>query len=109
MMLLAVGLTHGFVYVEGGSMAPTLVPGDVIVYRRRVPQFERDDLVLFEHNGGLVVHRVAGIQRDGALRTRGDANERVDSQPVHPDDVRGCVVFVLPVGRAADRLAGLAH
>lgn len=90
-------------------MAPALMPGDVIVYRRHAPQFERGDLVMFEHNGGLVVHRVAGIQRDGSLRTRGDANERVDAAPVQRDSVRGCVVLVLPTGRAAARLAGLGH
>lgn len=89
-------------------MAPALVPGDVVVYRRHGLLFERGDLVLFEHAGSLVVHRVAGVRRDGSLRTRGDANERLDSAPVKRDDVRGRVVLVVPSGLVAARLAALA-
>ncbi|MRR11615.1 signal peptidase I, partial [bacterium] len=73
-VLVALGWTHGFVYVEGASMEPALSPGDLALYRRTAPDLRRGDLVLFEHEGGLVVHRVAGVQRNGALRTRGDAN-----------------------------------
>ena len=86
-------------------MEPALIAGDLVVYRRSEPDLRRGDLVLFEHEGGLVVHRVAGVQRNGALRTRGDANDALDALPVEPDAVRGEVVLVVPAGRAASRLA----
>lgn len=86
-------------------MEPALFAGDLAIYARRGITCRRGDLVLFEHDGGLVVHRVAGTQRDGSLRTRGDANESLDALPVEEDAVRGKVVLVLPMGRVASRLA----
>lgn len=87
-------------------MEPALSAGDVIVYRRPGVSWQRGDLVVFEHGGTLVVHRVAGLLRGGSLRTRGDANESLDAAPVGPDDVRGKVLAVVPVGRLTAWLAG---
>lgn len=88
-------------------MEPTLGPGDIAIYRRHAPATVKGDLVLFEHDGDLVVHRVAGVQNDGSLRTRGDANDALDVQPVAERCVRGHVVLVIPSGQAAGRLAAL--
>jgi signal peptidase len=108
-MMVAAGWTHGFVYVEGASMQPALTPGDLLVYRRHQPRLEHGELVVFEHEGSLVVHRVVGVFRDGSLRTKGDANERLDADPIAEDAVRGEVVLVIPCGSAAARLAALGH
>ena len=104
-VIVATGWSHGVLYVEGGSMEPALSAGDVIVYRRPGAVWQRGDLVVFEHQGSLVVHRVAGLLRGGALRTRGDANESLDVDPVELDDVRGKVLVVVPAGRFAAWLA----
>lgn len=88
-------------------MEPALSPGDVIVYRRIGAHIEQREMVVFEHRGTLVVHRVAGALRGGSLRTRGDANTTLDPAPVESDDVRGEVVLVLPSGKLAVRLARL--
>jgi len=104
LVTLALGWSHGVLYVEGGSMQPSLYPGDLIVYRRIGHEPVRGDLVVFRHDGALVVHRVVRIASDGALTMRGDANRTSDSSPVSPDDVRGTVLAVLPAGRAAARL-----
>lgn len=103
---MAMGLNHGILYVEGSSMEPTLVAGDLIVYRRPGGAWQRGDLVVFEHRGTLVVHRVAGLLHAGSLRTRGDANGSLDAAPVGPDEVRGKVLAVVPAGRVAAWLAG---
>jgi len=105
-VLVAMGWTHGMLFVEGASMEPALSPGDLIVYRRVGVVPKRGDLVVFEHGGTLVVHRVAGQLRDGALRTRGDANRTLDVDPVVSADVRGQVLLVVPAGRLVRRLAG---
>lgn len=105
LVLVACGWTHGVLYVEGGSMEPALSAGDVLVYRRHGIRLERGDLVLFEHRGALVVHRVAGTLRGGRLRTRGDANDSLDVTPVEPGAVRGEVVLVVPSGALAERVA----
>lgn len=90
-------------------MMPALAPGDLIVYRRAGLDLKRGDLVVFEHGGGLVVHRVAGLLRGGALRTRGDANESLDATPVTAEDIRGQVLLVVPAGTAVQRLAAFVH
>ena len=101
---LALGWSHGVLYVEGGSMQPALYPGDLIVYRRIGHEPVRGDLVVFRHDGSLVVHRVVRVAPDGALTMRGDANRTSDPSSVSADDVRGTVLAVLPAGRAAARL-----
>lgn len=107
-LLLAVGWTYGVLYVEGSSMEPALSAGDVIIYQRARVSAGWDDLVVFEHRDSLVVHRVAGVLRDGSLRTKGDANRILDAEPVADGEVRGVVVLVVPFGKAALRLAALA-
>lgn len=101
---VALGWSHGVLYVEGGSMQPALYPGDLIVYRRIGHEPVRGDLVVFRHDGSLVVHRVVRVAPDGALTMRGDANRTSDPSSVSADDVRGTVLAVLPAGRAAARL-----
>ena len=64
----------------------------------------RGDLVVFRYDGTLVVHRVMRVRPDGSLVMRGDANADADPAPVDGDSVRGTVIAVMPVGRAAERL-----
>ncbi len=107
-VIVALGWSHGMLYVEGGSMKPSLHPGDLIVYRRIGHEPVRGDLVVFRHDGALVVHRVVRVADDGALTMRGDANGTSDSEPVDADDVRGTVLVVIPAGRVASRLVSAA-
>lgn len=104
LVVLACGWRHGVLYVEGDSMQPALDAGDVIVYRRYGPAAHVGDLVVFEHRGGLVVHRVAAVLRDGRLRTRGDANGALDGEPVEAGAVRGTVMVAIRTGRVVRRL-----
>jgi signal peptidase I len=108
LVVIACGWCHGVLYVEGGSMQPALDAGDVIVYRRYGAAPRAGELVVFEHRGGLVVHRVAAVMRDGRLRTRGDANSSLDGEPVDADSVRGTVALVVPSGRLVSRLVASA-
>lgn len=103
-VIVALGWSHGVLFVEGGSMRPALYPGDLIVYRRVGHQPVRGDLVVFRYDGALVVHRVIRVRPDDSLVMRGDANAANDASPVDGDSVRGTVIAVLPVGRAAERL-----
>lgn len=83
-------------YVETGSMAPTLEPGDgfVAVPSVLAGSVEPGDVVVFEAervNGGrLTTHRVVG-ERDGGFVTRGDANVVTDQDngepPVRHDQI----------------------
>jgi len=90
-------------------MEPALYPGDLIVYRRIGHEPLRGDLVVFRHDGSLVVHRVVRVYEDGSLTMRGDANTSSDASPVDGDDVRGTVLAVVPMGCIAERLVGTAE
>ncbi|MHB1341520.1 MAG: signal peptidase I [Coriobacteriia bacterium] len=108
--VLAWGLVlvvYGATIVRGGSMEPTLAAGDVVVYRRGDAGLERGAIVLLEHAGwnGGVVHRVVRIDRDGAITTRGDANDVEDRDPVRNQQVRGVAVAVIPTGKVGRTVA----
>jgi signal peptidase I len=108
-VIAVLGWSHGVLYVEGASMQPALYPGDLIVYRRIGHEPVRGDLVVFRHDGALVVHRVVNVGRDGSLTMRGDANTSSDASPVDGDDVRGTVLAVVPIGRVAEHLVSVAE
>lgn len=104
LVTVALGWSHGVLYVEGASMQPALYPGDLIVYRRIGHEPVRGDLVVFRHDGALVVHRVVRVDHSGSLTMRGDANQVADVSPIGTDDVRGTVLTVVPAGRLTARL-----
>jgi signal peptidase I len=95
-------LSFGATIVRGGSMEPSIAPGDIVVYRRSVRVVEPGDVVLFEHpewpHG--VVHRVREVLPDGRLVTRGDANPAVDREPLDRRRIRGVAAFIVPSGKA---------
>lgn len=90
-----------FLKVRGKSMFPWIREGDIVFLRHTgMREVARGDVVVFEKNGLLCVHRVLEIRgragRDEAhfsLITKGDATEDVDS-PVSTGDFRGKVEFV---------------
>ena len=96
--------THGAVVVTGGSMEPTLSPGDVCVYRK-TRDVRAGQVMVFEREAGqgLVVHRAVTVGLRGEVRSRGDANEVSDPGVVAAERVRGPVVVALPVGRFVRR------
>lgn len=92
--------------VRGGSMAPTMAPGDVaVVVRGLVPP--PGAIACFADGSGLVCHRVVGFGPEG-WTTKGDANALADGRPVGPRRLVGHVVCVLPSGGALAR-AGLVR
>jgi signal peptidase len=109
-VLVALALPLAFTWtpvrVNGGSMEPTLFAGDLAVVRRGASA-DAGDVVLFDTaRHGRVIHRVERRLPDGSIVTRGDANPVADFDPVAPNQVRGRVVAVLPVGRVVRGLRG---
>jgi hypothetical protein len=94
----------------GASMWPAIQPGDLLDVQRVTPaRLTPGDVVLFERNGRLFVHRVVW-RRGRVMQTRGDAHWRADP-PLTADDLLGMVTVVSregiasapppPAGRAA--------
>jgi signal peptidase len=103
--------------IASESMRPALAPGDLIVTRPvPITDIETDDIVLFETGTVtkiLVAHRVANVvtlnvnitdsetgekrtEQTKILRTKGDANEATDEQPVDATSYRGLLWLTIP-------------
>jgi signal peptidase len=112
-LLIAALLARSFgaVYVEGGSMEPTLTPGDLVVYRRAPVTATEGDVVLIAREGwpSGVLHRVVATLEDGTYTTRGDANPIPDRDPVRPAAVLGRAVLAVPSGRALRALVAASR
>jgi len=82
-------------------MEPAIPTGSV-VFVRDVPaeRVEEGNVITFADDGGnLITHRVARkFTADDSLRfrTKGDANENLDAEPVYRDDLAGVVIFSVP-------------
>ena len=114
-------------FVETGSMAPTLQPGDgfVAVPTALSGEISEGDVVVFEAKevggGGLTTHRVVAVTEEGYI-TKGDANPVTDQDGSEPPVQRGQIeatalqvggeVVVIPnlgvaVAVVQDAIAGL--
>lgn len=91
------------VVLTSGSMSPGLRTGDIVVADPHDGEgLEPGAVVVFDDptRPGYVTHRIVALTPDGAYVTRGDANPRIDSTPLAPDQVVG-------VGRLYVPLVGL--
>ncbi len=86
--------------VMTASMTPAIEVGDVVVSRPMPADALLPGRVVLAEDPDwpdrLRLHRIAGIDADGALITKGDANPSADSSPLHPDAVRGVGVLRVP-------------
>src|SRR3954452_21704286 len=87
--------------VMTGSMQPRLMIGDAAVSRPvQTADLRVGQVLLFDdpdHRGRLRMHRMVGINDDGLLITRGDANHHDDSSPVRPAAVHGVGTLRIPL------------
>ena len=79
--------------VFGASMLPSVWPGDILTIRHTVAsEVKPGELVLWDHSGGLIVHRVVRNAADGLI-TRGDALPACDP-PVMSSHLLGKVTSI---------------
>ncbi|RLI27493.1 signal peptidase I, partial [Candidatus Bathyarchaeota archaeon] len=88
--------------VLGGSMKPTLCPGDLAFSVKVNPSDVKvGDIVVVKTDSGVYMHRVLEkrLSGDGVLfRLKGDANEDPDSSYVAGSQIAGKTIFSLPTG-----------
>ena len=90
---LPMPLGVGAAVVLSGSMEPTLKTNDLVVVTQR-DDYNVGDIVVYETDNSLVIHRIVGI--DGEYITaQGDANN-VPDDPVMISQVKGAMLFRLP-------------
>ena len=83
----------GAAVVLSGSMEPTLSKGDLI-FVRQAGELHTGDIVVYQSENMLVVHRIITIDGDTVV-TQGDANNAADD-PIDLSQVKGVVRFHIP-------------
>lgn len=93
---------YGTAVILSGSMEGTLSVNDLAVVHRQ-KEYEVGDIVVYEADGDLIIHRV--IEKEGEkLVTKGDANNAPDA-PIRLSDVKGKMIGHIPgVGGVVRRL-----
>lgn len=85
--------------ITSQSMEPTLHRGDLLLARPvTLEEVEPGDVVVFRTGEDkAVTHRVYSVNRqEGTLRTKADASNRLDSEPVREEDLLGVAVYRIP-------------
>ena len=83
----------GNAIVISGSMEPGISVDDMIIVKK-CDDYELRDIVVYESNDGLTVHRI--VERDGnIIVTKGDANDTKDA-PISLSQIKGKVIFTIP-------------
>ena len=103
--------------VMSGSMEPKIPVGSVIIVKntsapatpvvsplstgtqKELPLYKAGDVISFHRNGTIVTHRIVSADTTGAAvayRTKGDANDSVDSEVVPQDQIIGKTIKNVP-------------
>ena len=99
-MIISNKFKYGSLVIATGSMTGELNKADAAIFEQYDGQLIEDgQVIVFEKNGSMTVHRVVDIEKiDGQLRyyTKGDANEATDSGYVTSAEIVGIVRFKIP-------------
>ena len=99
-MLISNQFYYGSLVIATDSMTGELNTGDVAIFERYDGQLiSEGQVIVFEKNGSMIVHRVADIQIiNGTTRyyTKGDANEDLDTGFITDANIVGLVNHKLP-------------
>lgn len=87
--------------IGSNSMYPKIKVGDVVVIEKLKENFELQigDIVAFEYNDKIVVHRVTraySVNDEICIRTKGDNNTEEDLNETCGDNIIGVVKFTIP-------------
>lgn len=86
--------------VLSGSMQPGMKKGDVVLMKKISGEnVKLGDVIQFRNEKISIMHRVIEVKKkNGAINfvTKGDANKAQDPEPVHPQQVVGRLVYVVP-------------
>jgi signal peptidase len=91
--------------IVSGSMEPGIPVGSLVVVQpRQIDDVGMGDVITFQLESGesaVATHRVVGEGRTGdgerLLVTQGDANSTADSAPVQAAQLRGVLIYTVPL------------
>jgi len=100
-MLVSNQFKYGALVIATESMTGEMNKGDVAIYERYDDHhLEEGQVIAFEKNGSVIVHRIVKIEViNGVSRyyTKGDANEDNDAGYILDSEIVGLVNYKLPV------------
>ena len=108
---LALALAGVGYYVPTGSMKPAFMPGDMVIIRpvtidelvEKCMKEEVKPVIVFDtpNSSTPIIHRINKVvKEDGRVvgfQTKGDNNAVPDAYIVKPEDIRGMVIFRIPL------------
>ena len=71
-----------FGYVPTASMEPTLPEGSYILGLRIYGELEKGDIIIFKHDGKLLVKRIAALPGEAIFPMRIVCSDRTEKNPV---------------------------
>ena len=99
-MLVSNHFYYGAYVIATDSMTGELNVGDVAICERYEEQFiQEGQIIAFEQNNSVIVHRVADIKIINGIKryyTKGDANEDLDTGFITDANIVGLVNYKLP-------------
>ncbi len=78
--------------IGSGSMNGTINKGDVVLLDKKVKHYDEGDIIAFEQDGVVVVHRIVSVDKDDGIysyKTKGDANNAMDMWTVKESSIVG--------------------
>ncbi len=81
-----------------GSMEP-VIPVGSIVFVRKQPTYQKEDIVAFESGNMTITHRITEmvkISQESTYKTKGDANNTTDSETISQNNIIGKRIYSIP-------------
>lgn len=99
-LTIATGSPVPIVSVASGSMIPNLYPGD-LVFAIEPKNLSIGDIIIYQANCYAlpkkdIIHRVVKFE-NGKIITKGDNNPVEDPCPVEKSQIKGKVIFAVPL------------
>ena len=86
--------------IASGSMEKTIFKGDVVVIDKEYQTIDKNDILAYQYENKVVVHRVYKMIDTGSekfIYTKGDANSNFDQYKVTEDMIMGVVKAKIPL------------
>ncbi len=85
---------YTFFEVATGSMADTIQIGDAVIVEL-TNDVKENDIIVYKEDDNFITHRLIGIDENGKILTKGDANNSED-KPIESSQILGKVIYIIP-------------
>lgn len=83
--------------IYSGSMRPSLDVGDIVIISELpIDEIKEGDIIQYRTENIPIVHRVYDVSDTKVFLTKGDDNDKPDSDPVIAGQIMGKVIFTIP-------------